>query len=145
MKSYRYSNKGIKNYKDEDLLRIPVSASGEISTETRHVFQAILNSIELKTMDDSIQGMRLQEAIDDAEGKDVIEIGEGVYDWLVKKKLESVNREGYQIIPLLFRVNGSVVNEFIKEGFEKAHLPKDKISKKAKGTESEDKEESEDA
>jgi len=141
---YRYSNKGIKGYTGKDLLRIPVSASGEISTETRHVFQAIANSVVLKTNQDSIQCMRFQQAIDDSEDQGYIEVGEGVYDWLIKK-LDEVNQQGFQILPVLFRHNGSVVHEFIKEGFEKAHLPKDKISKKAKGTESEDKEESEDA
>ena len=126
---YRYTNKGIKNYQGKDYLRIPVSQSGEISTETRHIFQAILNSMELKTMDDSIQGMRLQEAIDEAEGKDLIEIGEGVFDWL-KKKLEAVNREGFQLLPVLFRINGSIVREFIKEGFDKPYESKGKAKGK---------------
>jgi len=119
-KNYHYQNKGVMSRNKKDLLKIPISLAGELSTETRHVFLAILNIVELKTMDDSIQGGRLADAIDEAEGKDEIVIGEGVYDWL-KRKLEVVDREGYQICPRIFRVNGSIVNEFIKEGFIKPH------------------------
>ena len=119
-RNYHYQNKGIMSRNKKDLIKIPISAAGEMSTETRYVFMAILNVVELKTMDDSIQGGRLADAIDEAEGKDEIVIGEGVYDWL-KKKLEVVDREGYQICPRIFRVNGSIVNEFIKEGFDKPH------------------------
>ncbi len=119
-KQYHYQNKGILSRNKKDLIRIPISQAGEISTETRYVFLAILNVVELKTMDDSIQGGRLADSIDEAEDKDEIVIGEGVYDWL-KKKLEVVDREGFQILPRIFRVNGSIVNDFIKEGFEKPH------------------------
>jgi len=124
-KNYHYQNKGIMSRNKKDLIRIPISQAGEVSTETRYVFSAILNVVELKTMDDSIQGGRLADAIDEAEGKDEIVIGEGVYDWL-KQKLEVVDREGYQICPRIFRVNGSIVNEFIKEGHEKPHQPSGK-------------------
>ena len=124
-KNYHYQNKGIMSRNKKDLIKIPISAAGEMSTETRYVFMAILNAVELKTMDDSIQGGRLADAIDEAEGKDEIVIGEGVYDWL-KKKLEVVDREGYQICPRIFRVNGSIVNEFIKEGHDK---PRESSSK----------------
>jgi len=114
-KIYTYTNKGVLAYNKKDLLKIPVSQAGEMSTETRHVFLAILNNAEFRTMDDSIQGNRLANAIDEAEGKDFIEIGEGVYDWL-KRKAE-------QVCPNLFRVNGSIVYEFVKEKFEKPHQP----------------------
>jgi len=122
-KVYRYSNKGIKAYNGKDLLKIPVESG--ISTETRHIFLVILNNLDFKTNDDSIQGFRLATAIDEAEDKDILEIGEGVYDWL-QRKLKEVNREGREICPMLFRVNGSFVNEFVKEGFEKPHEPKGK-------------------
>jgi len=124
-KVYRYSNKGVRGYNGKDLIKIPITQAGEMSTETRHIFLAVLNSSELKTIDDSVQGNRLATAIDEAEGKDEIEIGEGVYDWL-RKKLEAVDREGYQVCPRLFRVNGEIVNEFIKNGYEKPHQPKRK-------------------
>lgn len=117
-KVYRFSNGGVVGYNGKDKIKIPISQAGEMSTETRHIFMAIMNNAEFKTMDDSIQGNRLANAIDEAEGKDFIEIGEGVYDWL-KKKAE-------QVCPNLFRVNGSIVYEFVKEKFEKPHQPQGK-------------------
>ena len=120
----RFSNKPILGYNGKDPIKIPMSQSGEMSTEFRHVLLAILNNSEFKTMDDSIQGNRLANAIDKAEGKDFIEIEEGVHDWL-KRKAE-------QVCPVIFRVNGSIIYEFVKEGFEKSHLPATK-SVKGKG------------
>ncbi len=118
-KNYIYTNKGVLAYNKKDLLKIPI-AQGELSTETRHVFLAILNNTEIKTNDDSIQSVRFAIAIDEAEGQDAVELGEGVYDWL-KKKLDATDKEGYQLCPRLFRVNGSVVYEFIKDGYDKPH------------------------
>ena len=129
-KNYHYSNKGVTGYNGKDLLKIPIDQAGKMSTETRHVFLAMLNASELKTQDDSIQGNRLATAIDEADGKDEIVIGEGVYDWL-RKKMDSVNRDGYQICPMLFRVNGEIVYEFVKEGYNKPHEPASK--EKGKG------------
>lgn len=111
----RFSNKPIIGYNGKDPIRIPMSQSGEMSVEFRHVLLAILNNSEFKTMDDSIQGNRLANAIDKAEGKDFVDLEEGVHDWL-KRKAE-------QVCPAIFRVNGSIVYEFIKDGFEKTHLP----------------------
>ena len=121
-KTYTYSNEGITGYNGKDKIKIPITQAGELSTETRHVFQAILNRISFKTNDDSVQGFRLANAIDEAEGKDTIEIGEGVYDWL-KNKMAEADREGYQVCPSIFRVNGGIVNDFIKDGFNKPHQP----------------------
>ena len=117
-KIYSFTNHGVLGYTGKDKIKIPISQAGEMSTETRHIFMAIMNNAEFKTMDDSIQGNRLASAIDEAEGKDFIEIGEGVHDWL-KRKAEAV-------CPVIFRVNGSIVYEFVKEGFEKPHEPKGK-------------------
>ena len=119
----RFSNKPILGYNGKDPIKIPMTQSGEMSTEFRHVLLAVLNNSEFKTMDDSIQGNRLANAIDKAEGKDFIEIEEGVHDWL-KRKAE-------QVCPVIFRVNGSIVYEHIKEGFEKAHQPGEKKKGKA--------------
>ena len=129
----KYSNKGIVGRGDE-LIKIPMP-DGTISTETRHVFQAVLNNIQFRTNNDSVQGVRLADAIDEAKDKDIIEVGEGVYDWMVIKIDETVRNQmfpdGYQVCPLIFRVNGEKVSEFIKEGFEKPHQPGEK--KKGKG------------
>lgn len=129
-KIYRYSNKGVLSYNDKDLLKIPVSASGEISTETRHVFLAVYNNLAIKTNEDQANATRLVMAIDEAEGEDYIEIGEGVHDWL-KRKLEEPDREGYLVCPKIFTHNGGKVSEFIKDGFEKPHKPKTKKEIKA--------------
>jgi len=131
-KIYRYSNKGIIGRKNE-AIKIPISISGDLSTETRHVFWTILNNLPFRTANDSIQGNRLADAIDEAEGKDYIEIGEGVYDWLQERLKEQITdqntRESFLLCPRLFRVNGEKVSEFIKEGFEKPREP----SKEKKG------------
>ena len=113
-----FSNEGITGYNDKDKIKIPITQAGELSTQTRHVFQAILNSAEFKTMDDAVQGNRLANAIDAAEDKDEVVLEEGVHDWL-KKKAE-------QVCPAIFRVNGSIVYEFIKDGFKKPHQPAEK-------------------
>ena len=120
----RFSNKAIIGYNGKDPIKIPITQSGETSTEFRHVLLAVLNNSEFKTMDDSIQGNRLANAIDKAEGKDFVEMEEGVHDWL-KRKAE-------QVCPVIFRVNGNIVYETIREGYEKSHLPKEK-SVKGKG------------
>ena len=120
----RFSNKPILGYNGKDPIKIPMSQSGEMSTEFRHVLLAVLNNSEFKTMDDSIQGNRLANAIDKAEGKDFVEMEEGVHDWL-KRKAE-------QVCPVIFRVNGNIIYEHIKEGYEKSHQPKEK-SVKGKG------------
>ena len=122
-----FTNAGLLGYNGKDKIKIPVTAPtatvpAVMSTETRHIFLAILNNSEFKTMDDSIQGNRLATAIDEAEGKDEIVIGEGVHDWL-KKRAE-------QVCPAIFRVNGSIVYEFVKEGFTKSHEPKAKTARK---------------
>ena len=124
-KNYHYSNDGVLGYNGKDKIKIPIDQAGKMSTETRHIFLVILNASELKTQDDSIQGNRLATAIDEAEGKDEIVIGEGVYDWL-KKKMDAVNRDGYQVCPMLFRVNGEIVYEFVKDGYKKPQESKPK-------------------
>ena len=122
-----FTNKGVLGYNGKDKIKIPVTAPtptvpAVMSTETRHIFLAILNNSDFKIMDDSIQGNRLATAIDEAEDKDEIVIGEGVHDWL-KKRAE-------QVCPAIFRVNGSIVYEFVKEGFAKSHEPKAKTARK---------------
>ena len=130
-KSYKYSNKGITSFNGKDKIRI--QAGAEVSEETRHIFTGIMNSVDFKVNDDSIQGFRLANSIEEAEGQDFIEIGEGVYDWL-QKKLKEINREGREICATLFRQNGCLVEEFIKNGYEKPHQP----TSKKKGKEEKD-------
>lgn len=111
-----FSNKPLKAYNGEEI-KVPMKdgESVELSTEFRHILLLILNNCEMRAMDDSIQGVMLAQAIDSAKGKRTLEMEEGVHKWL-KKKAE-------QVCPSIFRVNGEIVYEFIKEGFEKVHQP----------------------
>lgn len=135
-KIYRYNNKaGVKGYNGKELVKIPMNEAGDRSTETRHVFLMIYQAISIKTNDDSIQAFRLVTAIDEAEGNEFLEIGEGVYDWLIKKMPEK-DQQGFEVLPRLFRHNGSFVYEFIKTGYEKPHQPAPKAEgKKTKDAE----------
>lgn len=106
-----FSNAPIKGYNGEDI-KVPMGGD-LLSTEFRHVLRIILNNAPIQSQDDSIQGMRLATAIDNADGKKIIEIEEGVHDWLKTVSLK--------VTPLVFRINGNVVYKHICEGFEKPH------------------------
>ena len=123
-KQYHYTNAGIVSRNGKDKIKAP-----NASEETRHLFQAILANLNLKIMDDSIQGARMADALDEAEGKDEVVLGEGVYDWL-KKKIAEIDQEGGLVLVRMFRTNGSIVNDFIREGFEKPHQPKETTARK---------------
>jgi len=82
---------------------------GEVKAlKTYNMLWVILNNAPIQTQEDSINGLRLAEALD--ESRDVIEIEDGVHDWL-KKVAEKVT-------PPLFRINGNLVYKFICEGYE---------------------------
>lgn len=74
--------------------------------------RAVLNNAPLKTQQDSINGARLATALDEADDNGEIAIEEGTHDWL--KPIAE------QLTPQIFRVNGHIIYELIKEGFEKA-------------------------
>lgn len=114
-----FSNAPIKGYNEEDI-KVPMGDEGT-STEFRHVLRMILNNAPFQTQDDSIQGNRLATSIDKAEGKETIEMEDGVHDWL--KKVSD------KVTPPVFRINGNIVYEYIREGFEKPHQPNDKRGK----------------
>lgn len=88
------------------------------------VLRIILNNAPISTQNDSIQGMRLAQALDEVKEKKAkaIVLEDGVHDWLkpIAEKLT----------PQLFRVNGSIVYEHIKEGFEKVQQPAEKEKEK---------------
>ncbi len=117
-KQYHYTNEGIVSRNGKDKIKAPNG-----SEETRHLFYAILGNLNLKIMDDSIQGARMADALDEAEDKEEVVLGEGVYDWL-KKKTAETDQDGGLILVRMFRINGSVVDEFIKNGHRKPHQPK---------------------
>lgn len=109
-----FSNAPIKDRKGEDI-KIPMGDGKVPSTEFCHALRFILNNASFQSQNDSIQGARLADAIDNAEGKEVVEMEEGVYDWLV------IVAE--TVTPTLFRISGNIVYKFICEGFEKAPEP----------------------
>ncbi len=91
-----------------------INAEGRTEDVTVEMaLRIILNNAPLKTMNDSIQGMRLMLALDKAKekGEDVV-MEEGVHDWL--KPIAE------QLCPQIFRINGSLVYEHIRDGFEKS-------------------------
>lgn len=78
----------------------------------------ILANAPFQTQQDCKEGRRLGEALEKVKDKDVIEIEESTHDWL--KKIAE------QITPPLYRTNGNIIYEHIKEGFEKLYQPGDK-------------------
>ena len=111
-----FKNTAIIGYNGK-LIEIPINEQGGKKDVTVEMaLQIILNSAPLKTMQDSINGMRLQVALDKAkDATETIELEEGTHDW-IKPIAES-------LCPQIFRINGSLVYEVIKEGFEKAKQP----------------------
>lgn len=71
----------------------------------------ILIGAPFQTQEDSKEGRLLAEALKEAEGKDTISIEESTHTWL-KAVAEKVT-------PAIYRTNGNIVYEHIKEGFEK--------------------------
>ena len=114
-----FKNRSVLDYKGEPIPRQRLDDNQKIVDEGEvsviNVMWTILNNAPLKTQDDSIQGARLAEALTKAKDTDVIELEEGVHDWLkpIAEKLT----------PQLFRINGNVIYKFILEGFEKPHDP----------------------
>lgn len=119
-----FQNATILNYKGEPIITKGTDLKGQEVDEGElkvvNVFWIILNNAPLKTQNDSIQGMRLAEALDKAKDNGVIEIEEGVHDW-IKPIAE-------QLTPQIFRLNGNNIYLLIKEGFDKP-----KQSKEEKG------------
>jgi len=106
--SKKFKNEVVKGYNGTPI-KIPVNEKETKELNLESALWIVLNNSPIKTMNDSIQGMRLAKALDEAKDKDIIEIEEGVHDWL--KPLAE------QVCPQLFRVNGSLVYDLIKEGF----------------------------
>ena len=111
-----FQNVVIKNYKGEPIITKGTDRNGQEVDEGElrlvNVLWIILNNAPLKTQNDSIQGMRLAEALDKAKDNGVIEIEEGVHDWL--KPIAE------HLTPQLFRLNGNNIYLVIKDGFDKA-------------------------
>ena len=119
----KFQNEVVKGWDGKPLKSRVQGADGQVAEEKElkleNVLWIILNNAPLKTQNDSIQGQRLAKALDKAKDNGVIEMEEGVHDW-IKPIAE-------QLTPGLFRINGNNVYELIKEGFEKEKQPKEKV------------------
>ncbi len=115
---------GLVGLKDEPV-KTPMKFQNQQVSEwgdtTADMFEYILGNALIKTQNDSIQGTRLYNALEKARNDkgnagEFIEIEDGLHDWF--KPIAE------QMTPVLFRLNGNIVYEFIREGFEKAVAPK---------------------
>jgi len=112
----RFKNEVISNFAGEDL-EAEIDGVKE-KMKLWNVINIILNNAPFKTQEDSKEGVLLALALKESKDKDTIEIEESTHEWLKKVAKE--------LTPPMFRLNANVVYEHIKEGFEKAHQPKDK-------------------
>lgn len=111
-----FKNVVLKDYKGEPIKWTNRTDNGDIETndlKLANILFMILNNAPLQTQNDSIQGVSLAKSLDAAKNGADIEIEDGVHNWLkpIAEKLT----------PQLFRVNGNIIYEHIKEGFEKPH------------------------
>ncbi len=116
-----FKNVPLNGY-DGKPIQLPIRDSQDSPMEMKdamlvNILWLIWNSAPCETQVDSKNGRLLCEALDAAKGKRTIEMEEGVHEWL-KPVAERVT-------PKVFRVNGNIVYEHIKEGFEKLRHPKD--------------------
>ena len=110
--SKKFKDTVVLDYKGEPIKILKPGDTEPVELTLKQIFWVLLNNAPLQTQNDSIQGMRLAQALDTSKDG-VIEIEEGVHDWL-KPITEKVT-------PQLFRVNGNLVYKYICEGFEKPH------------------------
>lgn len=115
----KFENKVINGYNGKPIrTQKAVGESGQVGIvdcRLQEILWLLLNNAPLRTQNDSIQGMRLAQALDKADGAEIIEIEEGVHDWL--KPIAE------QLTPSIFRVNGNLVYDLVKDGFIKAKEP----------------------
>ena len=113
-----FKNEVVKSYNGKEIDVIDQDGSVKEKLTLGKVLRIILNNAPLKTQQDSINGVRLAQAIDKAEdeGESTISIEEGIHDW-IKPIAEDLT-------PKLFRLNGNTIYLIIKEGFVKENKPK---------------------
>ena len=114
----RFNNTTIPDYKGEPIKVVFPNEMEAKELTLKQILWMILNNAPIKTQQDCKQGALLATALDTCkDGVEVIEMEEGTHDWL--KPIAE------QLTPALFRVNGHLVYEHIREGFEKANQPKE--------------------
>ena len=115
-----FKNVMLKGYDGKDV-QVAIQENGNMEVKEAKLdfaLRLILAHAPMQSQDDSINGARLAQALDDAKDKKTIEMGEGVHDWL-KIVAKAVT-------PTIFRHNGNVVYLHICEGFEKPKETPDK-------------------
>lgn len=121
----RFKDTTIPDYKGEPIKILKPDNPEPEKLTVKQILWLILNNSPIQTQNDSIQGMRLARTLDSSKDG-IIEMEDGVHDWL-KTVAEKVT-------PQLFRVNGNLVYEHIKEGFEKPIQPNTKQANHKKDT-----------
>jgi len=123
----KYKNGSIKGRKGN----VKITFDTEGKTETRditakEVFDLIMSQVKITTLNDSLQGIRILDALDEATKTGYIEIEEGCHDWL-KPKLTFTGKDGEKanLCSAIFRYDGNEINDFILEGYEKPKQSKE--------------------
>lgn len=89
-----------------------------VDATIRDVMTIIVGNAQFRTIEDSKEGRRLAEALEESKKSGVISLDQGTHNWL-KKQSET-------IAPQVFRLSGEIVDNLIREGFEKAFQPKER-------------------
>lgn len=115
----RFANEIINGW-NEKPIRVPYQEEGSekreiVDAKLYNIMYLIMVNAPFKTQEDSKNGMWLAQSLEKAKSNGFIEIEESVHDWL--KKVTS------EISPALFKIDGNIVYELIKEGFEKVRQP----------------------
>ena len=76
----------------------------------------LVNNASFKTLEDSREGRRMVEALEESRKTDSVEIDQGTHNWLKK--------QGEAIIPQVFRVSGEIIDNIIREGYRRTTEPK---------------------
>jgi hypothetical protein len=84
-----------------------------------HVLRIIFQNVQPSDQNDTTFGKSLLIALDTYKGKDIIEIEDTVWEWLVRQSEKIVYR-----LPIPIYPNGEIVMDIIKNGFLKEEKPK---------------------
>lgn len=85
------------------------SAVITVDATVSDVMHIIVTNSSYKTIEDSKEGRRLAEALEESRKSEVIELDQGTHTWL-KKQSEAVS-------PQIFRISGEIVDELIRERY----------------------------
>jgi hypothetical protein len=121
---YKWNAKEIVNGWNGKPIRIPVQEDPNdekspikiMDATIRDVMLILANNASFKTLEDSREGRRMVEALEESRKTDSVEIDQGTHNWLKK--------QGEAIIPQVFRVSGEIIDNIIREGYRRTTEPK---------------------